>query len=119
MDKSDAVDAISKKIDWVTSSLVEVKPSRVRLEQLDLIVDAAASLAMDIGKQRGLFKLEQPSNYLFDSKTMEEVFFSKNVDSPEGKKIRSVVFPAVTKWGNDEGVGYERSITILKAQVLV
>ena len=118
LDRTDAVEAISKKIDHMTSNLVRVKPSGARLTDLEQIVEAAAILAVDIGKQRGLFKFEQPSGYSFNANTMEEVSTSDN-DTLEGKMIRSVIFPTVTKWGSESGLGYERSITIFKAQVLV
>ena len=118
-DRIDAIEVIRKKIEHVTSNFVRAGPLETRLAELDQIVDAAASLAMDVAKQRGLFKFEPPPSHFFDSNTMEEVSPNANKDGLEGKTIRAVVFPAVTKWGNEAGVGYERSTTILKAQVLV
>ena len=82
------------------------------------IVEAAAKLASDTAKQRAFFKVQMPFG-TFDSRVMDAVEVENQTRDPNGRTIRAVAFPSVTRWGNEKGVGYERCVTIFKAQVLI
>ena len=120
-DRASAVVEVSKRIDDMTSNLAGLGYSEARLRQLSQVVEAAASLAMDLAKQRVLFRLYMTiaGATEFDAATMEDVLQDHKAEGLQGRLIRGIVFPAVKKWGDDSGNEFERAQTIFKAQVLV
>ena len=120
-DRASAVQEISKRIDSMTSNLAGLNPSDGRLSHLTQVVEMAASLAMDLAKQRPLFKLimDRPGITAFDATSMEDVLQERRGDNLQGRPIQSVVFPAVKRWGDESGNGYDHEFTVSKAQVLV
>ena len=105
----------------MTSSLAGLGSSGARLNQLIQVIDAAAILALDLGKQRAVCKLimEKPGVSAFDASTMEDVLQDNKGENLQGRPIQVVVFPAVVKWGEGTGTGSDRGHVISKAQVLV
>ena len=120
-DRAAVVQEISKKIDFMTSNLAGLGPSDGRLSHLNQVVEMAAILAMDLAKQRALFKviMDRPGSTTFDATSMEDVLQDHKGEKLQGRPIQSVVFPAVKRWGDDSGNGYDTEHTISKAQVLV
>ena len=120
-DRASAVHEISKKIDDMTSNLAGLGYSEARLNQLNQTVEAAAGLALDLAKQRALFKIimGDPGVTEFDATTMEDVLQDHKAEILQGRPIQGIVFPAVKRWGDHSGNGYERGHTVSKAQVLV
>jgi hypothetical protein len=106
-------------IDNACSNLTHSQPSSQRLESLEQLVDTAANLALDMSKQRALFKMEQTQNFFFNDETMEPVGAIAHSQDFAGQPIQGVVFPYVGRWGTEKGSGYEHCVTILKAQVLI
>lgn len=120
-ERKSSVEEISKKIDSMTSNLAGLGPSDARLKQLRQVVDSAANLALDLGKQRAVFKIimERPGVTTFDASTMEDALQDNKGENLRGRPIQIVVFPAVVKWGDDLRAGHDNGRTISKAQVLV
>lgn len=120
MDRADAVETISHKLARLLSSLTGSDCSTEQLTHLEQIVEAAAVLAMDVAKQRALYKVEMPTGLRFDRMYMEDVGTQEDSSVVSGKgTVRMVIFPFVTKWGVEAGIGYESFVTISKTKVLV
>ena len=119
-DKASAVFEVGKKIDYMTSKLSGLEYSEARLGHLRRIVEAAANLATDLGKQTVLCRviLDKPGT-TFDAESMEDVLQDRSGDVLQGRPIQSVVFPSVKRWGDESGKNYDKCITIMRAQVLV
>ncbi|KAL9116529.1 MAG: hypothetical protein Q9187_006945 [Circinaria calcarea] len=119
-ERKSSVEEISKKIDSMTSNLAGLGPSEARLKQLRQVVDSAANLALDLGKQRALFKIimERPGIKTFDASSMEDALQDNKGENLQGRPIQIVVFPAVVKWEDDLRAGHDSGRTISKAQVL-
>ena len=114
------IQEISKKIDLMTSNLAGLGPSDGRLSHLSQVVEMAATLAMDLAKQRALFKviMDRPGSTTFDATSMEDVLQEHKGEKLQGRPIQSVVFPGVKRWGDNSGNGYDVEYTISKALVL-
>ena len=120
-ERTASVQEISKRIDDMTSSLAGLPGSEQRLRRLSQIVGSAAGLAIDIAKQRSLVRFAKPQGSLFDVETMEDVLQEDRGDVLRGKPVRMVVFPAVTRHGDDTNTGTNtrKGVTILKSQILL
>ena len=117
---SEAISSLVHRIDYSTSSLVNAPASDARLQHLWQIMSAAQQLGIDLAKQRSNFVFERPQNSsMFDPVVMEDVVQEKRAEELKGKKVQSVVFPAVFRFGNSEGQGYGERTVISKAAVLV
>ena len=93
--------------------------SDARVQHLQHIVSSAQQIAVDLAKQRADFTFERPQNSMFDGAVMEDVLQERRPEDLRGKKVQSVVFPAVFRFGNSEGAGYQTRTVISKAAVLV
>ena len=118
-DQSGSIQSLTQKIDYTTSSLVNAGSSDPRLSHLQKIVTSAQQLALDLAKQRVTFTFERPSSSMFDPASMEDVLQEKRGDDLRGKRIQSVVFPAVFRFGDQEGLETKGRTVISKAGVLV
>jgi hypothetical protein len=119
--QQEGIDHVTQHIDYSVSALVSgssENPER-RLQHLRQIVQSAASLAIDLEQQRANFVFERPKSALFDSATMEDVLQEKKPEELRRHAVQSIVFPAVVRYGNNEGADYETRTVILKAAVLV
>lgn len=116
-DRASSVQEVSKKIDYMTSSLAGLEYSEARFQHLQQIVDAAAGLAMDLAKERAVVKVEWPNSTTFDATSMEDVLQDHKGDVLQGRLIQGMVFPAVIKTPEGEGAG--SGYLIAKAQVCV
>ena len=81
-------------------------------------MSSAQTLALDLAKQRAEFTFERPASSMFDPSVMEDVLQEKRAEEMRGKRIQSVVFPAVWKVGGEGGFGGGK-VVICKAAVLV
>ena len=55
----------------------------------------------------------------FDAAKMEDVLQDSKSEVLHGRLIIGVIFPMVSKWGDDSGNNGGHGVTIYKAQVLV
>lgn len=117
-DKAEAVADVSRRIDSVSRELMGWSHSDARYDQLENIVELAATIALEVAKLRPLLKLEWPRTASYDAKSME-LINETELDRFEGTQVKSLVFPAVYKWGNEMGTGYERSSIIQRAKFLL
>ena len=115
--KARAVQEISKQADYMTRNLAGQGPSEVRMHHLNRVMEAAAVLAMDLAKQRSLFKVERPGSS-FSAASMEDILQSSTEDAPQGKSVQGVVFPKVVKVPDGDN-GAEKSVVISRAQVIL
>ena len=118
-DRKEAVEDLSQTIDAACSELTKTRPKGERRASLEEMVDSAASLAIDMAKQRAMFKIERPSNSVFDPEMMEA--WDVDTEAVAGAPIRAVVFPAVTKCTGESVAGsvWSNSLVIVKAKVLL
>lgn len=117
--QTEAVSALAHRIDYTASTLLNAPASGNRLQGLERIVSGAQQLAIDLAQQRANFTFERPTNSMFDPAVMEDVLQVKRSEELKGRKVQSVVFPAVFKFGNNEGTNWGMRTVILKAAVLV
>ncbi|KAI9716642.1 MAG: hypothetical protein M1812_005180 [Candelaria pacifica] len=119
-DSAQATQVITRKIDSLTSPFSETPQDSNRTSHLHQIVQTASNLAFEVAKQRPQYtlKLERVGS-TFSPNSMEDVLQDSKGDQLQGRAVKAVVFPAVTKWGDDEGENYERAVVVSKAQVLV
>ena len=118
-DRADSTNEVTQQIESMVSDLTGSATSQGRKSDLLRIVDTASKLALETAKQRALYKLQMPTG-AFDPRNMNALAaHDSNGDGHNGKAIRAAIFPSVTRWGNEKGAGYERGVTIFKAQVLV
>ena len=113
------MDVVCRRIAQMISSITGVEPASACLQALLQILEATSALALEVSKQRALYKMERPSGSILNTDTMEAVSGCGSKDSVMGKSVLAVAFPAVTRWGTAAGIGYDRSTTLLKAQVLI
>jgi hypothetical protein len=127
-DRATTIVDITKKIDYLLSSLTNRRRSKQRMAGLKDIVEWASNLALDLAKQRALVKLNRPSDSLgaFDPGTMLEVTGEEEregevTDLPQsrGKQVKLCVFPAVVRQSDESGVGFDKEHLVSKAQVLL
>ncbi|MCJ1247788.1 hypothetical protein MMC30_005003 [Trapelia coarctata] len=116
-DRASSVQEVSKKIEYMTSTLTGLDYSEARFQHLQQVVENAAGLAMDLAKERAVVKVEKPSATTFDATSMEDVLQDHKGEVLQGRPIQGVVFPAVIKAPEGEGAG--GAYLIAKAQVLV
>ena len=116
---NETISSLAQRIDYSTSSLVNAPASEARLQQLQNIVRSAQQLAIDLSKQQPNFVFERPQTPMFDPVVMEDVLQEKRGEDLKGKQVQSVIFPAVFRYGNSEGLGYDSRTVISKAAVLV
>jgi hypothetical protein len=102
----------------VVSNVAGVEYSEGRQRQLTTIVQNAAELALDLSKQRMNFVLLHPSDDAFEPAVMEDVLQESRGDHLRGYQVLSVVFPAVVRYGDEHGEGFDRRNVISKALVL-
>ena len=118
-DRKEAVEDLSQMIDAACSELTKTRPKGERRASLEEMVDSAASLALDMAKQRAMFRIERPSNSVFDPEMMET--WNNDTEAVTGAPIRAVIFPAVTKCSGESASGsaWSHSLVIVKAKVLL
>ncbi|KAI9703753.1 MAG: hypothetical protein M1836_007523 [Candelina mexicana] len=119
-DSAQATQVITRKIDSLTSPFSEIPQDSNRTSHLHQIVQTASNLAFEVAKQRPQYtlKLERVGSS-FSAISMEDVLQDSKGEQLHGRAIKVVVFPAVIKWGDEDGENYERSTVVSKAQVLV
>ena len=85
------------------------------------MVTSASDLALELSQQKIAYEwtTSVDTGLGFDGTGMEDVLQEQRADRLAGKRVRAVVFPDVRKWGSEEGGGWERSVVIRKAAVLV
>ncbi|MCJ1311187.1 hypothetical protein MMC25_004858 [Agyrium rufum] len=125
---------VSRNIDYHASDaagLEQANPARFR--SLNQIVESAAALAMDLAKQRANFKfsMERGSGVaMFNAVSMRDVSGAGGLAGGEtarrkedvgvnGRVVRCTVWPAMRKFGDGKGSGYERESVVSKALVLL
>ena len=115
-----AIETVTQRIDYSTSALVVASASEARLQHIRRIVQSAAGLSADLERQRATFVFERPQSSVFDANTMEDVLQERRSEDLRGHGVQSVVFPAVYRYGDNEGVeDYHKKLVISKAAVLV
>ena len=118
-DQSASVKEVSKRIEAVTARLAGLDHSEVRLQHLNQVVKAAAGLALDLIKEKTVFKVEKPASTTFDAASMEDVLQDSKGEALHGRSILAVIFPVVSRRGDESGGSYDSNLIIFKAQVLV
>ncbi|KAI9821959.1 MAG: hypothetical protein M1827_002541 [Pycnora praestabilis] len=123
--RTTAIQTLTQRIDALTSSFAEPayahsKDNNGRLTRLHTIVQSASQLHHSLSQQIPTYKiLLEPPSTSFSPLTMEDVLQDQKGEALVGRPIKSVVFPVVTRWGTEEGEGWERFVVVCRALVLV
>ncbi|MCJ1391586.1 hypothetical protein MMC18_004450 [Xylographa bjoerkii] len=116
-DQASSVQEISEKIDQMTSNLAGLDSSEARLQHLNQVVEAAATLALELEKEQAQYKVERPNSRTFDARSMEDVLQDHRGEALQGEPIQGLVFPSVIKiQGQNQA---DQGLVIFKAQVIV
>ncbi|MCJ1376935.1 Mucin-12 [Xylographa soralifera] len=116
-DQASSVQEISEKIDQITSSLTGLDKSEARLQHLNQIIEAAATLALELETEQTQYKVERPNSRTFEARSMEDVLQDHKGEVLQGKPIRGLVFPGIIKIQGQNGA--DQGLVIFKAQVIV
>ncbi|KAI9683420.1 MAG: hypothetical protein M1829_005492 [Trizodia sp. TS-e1964] len=111
--------AVITRIEALTEPFAVPGNEARRLAHLAQIVDAAGALAVELAQCRAGFVMgKEVAGGLFVGQAMTDVL--QDGHNLEGRPVAAVVFPSVTRFGDQEGRGWERGgVVVLKARVLV
>ena len=119
-DRASSVNDITKSVDSMTSDIGGQGYSQTRFSQLQGIVEMAATLAVDLTKQRSSFgmTMTRPGTP-FNVSTMNDVLQDRAAETLQDRKVQIAVFPLIEKLGGGGATNGGRKVVISRAQVLV
>ena len=113
-EKASSVQGVTKRIESMISELADgLGASTAQAKNLQMIVDTAADLSVDLGKQQATYVIASDQlGSTFESENMEDV---SQVQGGRGRAVQAVVFPSLRKTSQPGNV----STIISKAQVVI